>query len=499
MKRASVIAILFIGALLMLYTSCTSGPDTAQGQVVETPPDWVLKPPESDDQYVYFTGSGTSSSGSLAEAEEAARGAVLDEIMRYLGVRITSETTATARASVDDFQTDVVQQLTSRSSGRVTGLEIAEKWQVQQAGGLTLYLLARYNKTDLAKEKRRLEEVFQEKIEAVSGPELEAQELESRGQLYQAAIRYLDAASAAFKSDLENVEIKFERNINQASNAVRSIGIVKLNDNLSTFMGREFEEPFRAKVVNGSTAGDPGVEGATVRVVYKVMRSSGRPAVRTETVKTDADGIVSFPAPAPNFVGKDQLTMSLDMSDALESLLDVPDELYSQVEGFEQLVSNKKITFSFESLSMASRISTGVAVFDLDASGNPIALTETSAGLLEKLGQAGFQVKNLPVAVTNVAGRPTAQVAVFLNNNFSGQVERAIFGTAKISDHSQDKETVIIQVTGTVTVVELASGKTLLTVNKTKRAQGTNASAALSTAFKKLGEDIGEAIINQLQ
>jgi hypothetical protein len=198
-------------------------------------------------------------------------------------------------------------------------------------------------------------------------------------------------------------------------------------------------------------------------------------------------------------VGKEQLTMSLDMSDAMESLLDVPDELYSQVEGFEQLVSNKKITFSFESLSMASRISTGVAVFDLDASGNPIALTETSAGLLEKLGQAGFQVKNLPVAVTNVAGRPTSQVAVFLNNNFSGQVERAIFGTAKISDHSQDKETVIIQVTGTVTVVELASGKTLLTVNKTKRAQGTNASAALSTAFKKLGEDIGEAIINQLQ
>jgi hypothetical protein len=498
MKRVSVIVFLFIGALLLFISGCVSGPEPAGGPAAE-PPEWVLNPPESDDQYVYFTGSGTSSSGSLAEAEEAARGAVLDEIMRYLGVRITSETTATARASVDDFQTDVVQQLTSKSSGRVTGLEIAEKWQVEQAGGLTLYLLARYNKTDLAKEKRRLEEVFQEKIEAVSGPELEAQELQSRGQLYKAAVRYLDAASAAFKSDLENVEIKFERNINQASDAIRSIGIVKLNDNLSTFMGREFDEPFRAKVVNGSTADDPGVEGASVRVVYKVMRSSGRPAVRTETVKSDADGFVSFQAPAPNFVGKEQLTMSLDISDALESLLDVPDELYSQVEGFEQLVLNKKVTFSFESESMASRISTGIAVFDLDASGNPIALTETSAGLLEKLGQAGFQVNNLPVAVTNIAGRSTAQVSQFLENNFSGQVERAIFGTAKISDHSQDKDIVIIQVTGTVTVVELSSGKTLLTVNKSKRAQGTNASAALSTAFKKLGEDIAEAIINQLQ
>jgi hypothetical protein len=499
MKRVSVFVLLFIGALLLFFPGCASGPAVVEEPAAETPPEWVLNPPESDDQYVYFTGSGTSSSGSLAEAEEAARGGVLDEIMRYLGVRITSETTATARASVDDFQTDVVQQLTSRSSGRVTGLEIAEKWQVEQAGGLTLYLLARYNKTDLAREKRRLEEVFQEKIEAISGPELEAQQLQSQGQLYRAAVRYLDAASAAFKSDLENVEIRFERNINQASDAIRSIGLVKLNDNLSTFMGQEFEEPFRAKVVNGSTADDPGVEGASVRVTYKVMRSSGRPAVRTETLKTDADGFVSFQAPAPNFVGKEQLTMSLDISDALESLFDVPDELYSQVEGFEQLVLNKKIAFSFESESMASRISTGVAVFDLDASGNPIALTETSAGLLEKLGQAGFQVNNLPVAVTNVAGRPSAQVARFLDNNFGAQVERAIFGTAKISDHSQDRDTVIIQVSGTVTVVELASGKTLLTVNKSKRAQGTNASAALSTAFKKLGEDIGEAIINQLQ
>ena len=191
--------------------------------------------------------------------------------------------------------------------------------------------------------------------------------------------------------------------------------------------------------------------------------------------------------------------MSLDMSDAMESLLDVPDALYSQVEGFEQLVLNKKVTFSFESLSAASRISTGVAVFDLDASGNPISLTETSAGLMEKLGQAGFHLDNLPVAVTNIAGRPLAQVIQFLSNSFSGQVDRAIFGTAKISDHNQDKNTVIIQVTGTVTVVELGSGRTLLTVNKSKRAQGTNTSAALSTAFKKLGEDIGEAIINELQ
>ncbi len=496
MKKVSAIAFLFIGAVLLSLAGCTSAPQPPAEQ--EAPPEWVLNPPESDDQYMYFTGSGSSAADSLAEAEQAARGAVFDEIMRYLGVRITSETTATARASVDDFQTDVVQQLTSKSSGRVTGLEIAEKWQATQGGRLTVYLLARYNKTDLFKEKRRLEEVFQEKIEAVSGPELEAQELQAQGQLYQAAIRYLDAASAAFKSELENAEIKFERNINQASDAIRQIGLVKLNDNLSTYLGQEFDEPFLVKAVNGSTENDPGIAGVAIKVIYKEMRASGRAAVRSTLLKTDEEGVAAFQHPVPGFVGREKLTMSLDVSDVLESLLDVPDALYSQVEGFEQLALKKKVSFSFESLSMASRISTGVAVFDLDASGNAIELTETSAGLLEKLGQADFQVTSLPVAAANITG-PSAQVSQFLKKNFSGQVERAVFGTAKISDYTQEGDTVIIQVKGTVTVVELESGKTLLTVNKMKRAQGTNASAALSTAFKKLGEDIGEAIINQLQ
>ena len=150
-------------------------------------------------------------------------------------------------------------------------------------------------------------------------------------------------------------------------------------------------------------------------------------------------------------------------------------------------------------MSRAARIPTGVAVFDLDASGNPIALTETSAGLLDKLGKAQFAVLPLAVAVGGIAGRPDAQVVDFLNRNFAGQVERAVFGTARISDHSQDGDYVIIQVTGTVKVADLATGRILLTVNKTKRAQGTNTASALAAAFKRLGEDIGDEVITKLR
>jgi hypothetical protein len=498
MKKWILLVCAGLALFALVLAGCASAPPTAEATPAQ-PPEWVLNPPEREGGHTFFTGSGSSAGGDLAEAEEIARLGVLDEIMRYLGVRITSETTATAKASLDSFEADLVQQLKQTSSGRVAGLEIAQRWVQDRGEAVTVYLLVRYNTNDLEKEKRRLEEVFREKVAAVSGPEEEARTLEGEGQYYRAALRYIEAAAAAFKSDLENAEIKFERNLNQAREALRRIALVKLNDNQQGFLGQELPEPFRLKVVAGSSAGDPGIPGAAVRVVYKELRSSGREAVRTQQIKSDADGEAVFTHPVLESVGEGEVTMSLDLAEALEALEDVPDRLYPQVEALQDLALAKKVTFAFESVSRAAGIPTGVAVFDLDASGNPIALTETSAGLLDKLGKAQFAVLPLAVAVGGIAGRPDAQVVDFLNRNFAGQVERAVFGTARISDHSQDGDYVIIQVTGTVKVADLATGRILLTVNKTKRAQGTNTASALAAAFKRLGEDIGDEVITKLR
>jgi hypothetical protein len=447
---------------------------------------------------MYFTGSGESKSSSLAEGEQVARGALLDEIMRYMGVRITSETTATARASLDSFRADLVQTLKSTSSGRVAGLQIAERWLSERDGRLTVYLLARYDQQELAKEKRRLEEVFREKIEAISGPEREGRELEAQGRLYLAALRYLEAAAAAYKSELENADIRFERNLNRAREAIRRIGLAKLNDHLETYAGQEFGEPFSAAVVDGSSPADPPISEVAVRIVYKEGKGASKPATRTRLVKSDAQGRVAFQPPAPEFVGPGELTMSLDLSDALEALEQVPDRLYVQVEAFQDQLRKKSVSFAYESRSPAAAVPLGIAVFDLDASDNPISMAETAAGLLSELGKASFKVTALPVSAGSVAGRQDAQVLAVLAA-FQPQVQRVIFGTARISESAQEGNTLILQVTGTVKVLELATGKILLTVNRAKRAQGGNASAALAAAFKMLGEDLGKAIASQLR
>jgi hypothetical protein len=496
-SRAAFILVAGMAAL----AACLSSPPSAQpSRSAEpvSPPSWVLKPPEADERYAYFTGSGESKSASIAEGEEIARGALIDEIMRYMGVRITAETTATARASLDSYQADVVQTLKSASSARVAGLEIAERWIDERGGRLTVYLLARYDQADLAKERRRLEELFRERLEAVSAPEREGRELEAQGRLDLAALRYLEAAAAAYKSELENADIKFERNLNQAREAVRRITLIRLNDNLKTYAGQEFGEPFNAAVVNGGSPSDPPLPDAAVRVTYKEAKSSGKPVTRTRLVKSDSQGRVAFQPPPPEFVGPGELSMSLDLSDALEALEQVPDRLYVQVEAFQDLLRKKSVSFAYESLSPAAAVPMGIAVFDLDASDNAISMAETAAGLLVELGKAGFKVAALPVNAGSVAGRQDAQVLAALAG-FQPQVQRVVFGTARITDSAQEGSTLILQVSGTVKVLELATGKILLTVSRSKRAQGGNPSAALAAAFKMLGEDFGKAIANQLR
>jgi hypothetical protein len=499
MKTNRAVSILAVSVALVL-AACGSTPPATQAQSAkpQAPPAWVLKVPEADAQYMYFTGSGQSKTASMAEAEGIARGALLDSIMQYMGVRITAETTATAKATLESYQADLVQTITSTSSARVAGLQLAERWVSEREGKASVYLLARYGKADLAKEKKRLEELFRERVEAVSGPEKEGQELEAEGRLYQAALSFLTAAAAAFKSDLENADIKFERNMNQAREAVRRISLIKFNDNLKTYAGQDFAEPFSAAVVNGGRPSDPPIADAAVRVSYKEAKGTGKPVTRTRTVKSDPQGRVSFKPPAPELVGREELAMSLDLSDALEALEAVPDRLYGQVEAFQDLLKTKSVSFAYESRSRAAAVATGIAVFDLDATGSPISMAETAAGLLGELGKAGFKVVSLPVTADRVAGRQDAQVLAALAD-FQSQVERVIFGTARIADSDQEGSTIIIQVTGTVKVVELATGKVLLTANRSKRAQGGNASAALAAAFKMLGEDFGQTIANQLR
>ena len=495
--------LLLISAVLVaagLIAGCaTASKKTGTAGSLKAAPEWVFTPPRADDEYMYFTGSGTSKTGDTAEGEQIARGEVLDEIMRYMGVKITSKTTAVAKGSLDSFKTGITQTLTSKSSGRVTGLEISDRWIEKKNDSVTVYLLARYNKKEILKEKKRLEKLFKEKIEAVSGPEREGDKLKQDGSYYKATLKYIEASAAASKSDIENADIKFERTINKAKDALSNISLIKLNDNLSGFAGQPIPEPFRVKVVAGTTKDDAGIPNVGIRVSYTELSKTGRKRVKSVVMKTNSKGYASFVHPIPQFVGSSNVSMMIDITPYLTMLENVPDKLQDMVDGLSEIALKKKVVFRFSIASLARKIAMGIVVTDLDASGKPIDEAETESGLLDVLTGANFNVTQIPVEKWKIVGKNDNDIISLIKDAAGAKVKRIVFGYGKISGYEQDKETIIVKVTGIVKVVDIASKKILLSVDKTKSALGSNASAALSAAFYKLGEDLGKEIANKLR
>ncbi len=462
-------------------------------------PDWTGAPPAPDADYYYFTGAGTSRTNDQAEAERIAQGAVIDEVMRYIGVKVTSQTVASAKASVDSFKSDLLQTVTQTGSGRLSGVQIADKYVEKRNGQTTVFLLSRYARRDLDREKKRLEDLVRETEASISDPEEQGKDLEADGDFYGAAVKYIQAAHAAALSGVDNARVKFDRTINAAKLALDRIALVKLNDNLSTAAGAAFAEPFSLKVVAGSTSRDPGIPEAALTVVYTEIRND-RKQVKTLSLKTDARGVASFTYPVPEFVGAEKVTMMLDLGAYLDPLDKLPKDFLASVGGLEDIAASKKAVFSFTTVSAAREIEMGISVTLVDDAGAPVAGGQLGAGIMKSLSDARFTVKAVVLDPTQIAGADDAAlIGAAAAKTAGGKTGRIIIGTARFESSESDGGNVFAKVSGTVKVADLKTGAILLTVSRTKAALGKTLDAARAAAFQALGQDMGQEIANKLR
>ena len=67
MKRLFLFLSIMGGLVLVYLSGCASAPEEVRisETAPEKPPEWMLNPPESDERYMYFTGSGGSKTGSM--------------------------------------------------------------------------------------------------------------------------------------------------------------------------------------------------------------------------------------------------------------------------------------------------------------------------------------------------------------------------------------------------------------------------------------------------
>lgn len=480
----------------MVAAGCAGSPAPAPATPESAPkaPAWTLETPAPRDGLTFFVGYADGPADGEVQAAEAATASLIGEIMRYIGVTITADSTATARSTLDSFQADLVQTVKQSSTNRVSGFQISERYVAKRTNAVTVYLLGRYATKDLEAEKRRIAAVFQEKLDAVAVPEAEGKALLEDGDAVGAARRFIAAAAAAAGSDVENSAIKFERNINNAKSALSRVSLTKLNDRLEAYPGAAFPAPFRAKLSVGSRP----LAGAPVIVGYQSRLPNGRMTTRTATVLSGADGVASFDHPSPDFVGKAALTMRLDLSSAVEPLYGISDRFSSMVAGLEDEIAGKRVSFEYAVLSRARTVPTAVVVADADSSG-ALSVGTTSSALLQALSSAGFRVSIATLGADAIAGRDDAAILSAAKGSLAGRAERLAYGTTRVVSVRDDRGQKIATVSAEIKVVELATGNILYSAVKQVPAVATSEREAVEAARRQLGQKtIGEDLAAQL-
>ncbi|WP_455381758.1 hypothetical protein [Salinispira pacifica] len=491
--RAATASALLVAALL--FSGCATAQSPNNGNAVTGVPDWVTNPPTGDNRYDYFVGLASDSTGDVAKAEEQATNSLIAEIVRFLDVRITADTTAEARTTLQEFQATVVQQVRQTGSAQVKGFRVADRYVQRQGGRVTVYILGRYDHDALLAEQQRLSALFQEQIAAVSGPEREGDQLLAVGREYEAVRKYVEAAAAAAGSGIDNADVKFERNINKARSAVSDLRISKLNDNLSATLNEPFSEDFLAKVETSVGGVAKPVADVPLLVSYRELGTNGRTRVATTTIRTNSDGVARFTHPIPTIVGGDTLTMRLDLSASLSSLDSVPGSMQSLVGGLRDAVASRRVSFSYSVISRAVETPVAVVVLDTDNAGNPTNENGTASGIESELSAQGFTIPSISFDPQRLKGRSDAEIIAGLRASM--EQGRAAYGVVSIQEFTEG-DGYVVKVGGTVKVADLSSGRILYSRSMFTLSRGDNAASAISAAFRTLGRNFGQDIARTL-
>jgi hypothetical protein len=480
MKKLSVLALAVLFAV-----SCVSSPEPAPAA-----PDWVLSPPGPDGTNTYFVGYSSAGSGDVAKATDDASANLVAGIMNYLGTRVTVDSTAEARATLDSYQADIVQTVKSESSGRLSGFSIKERYETKGPNdSITVYILAAYQTRELEREKARIAAVFQEQDDAVAKPEAAGDAAASGGRWFDAVRFYIEAAVAASGVDIDNADIKLERNVNKARAVLSKLRFVRVDAPSAAGLGQPVPQPFQARLVHGEGDSAPAIPGVEVFVAYQSRQASGRVINRTSREMSDQRGMISFTPPPPDFVGKQMVTFTLNLDSARELLDKMPRKYDAYVDALSDDLARRSIVFEYNVASQARTVNTGVAILDLGADGVPAATTVAQGGLMETLVRERFKASVATFDAQLIVSSDDNGILQAARARYGSTMGRIIYGVA-VADKTV-KDGSMWQATARMTIrcLDLASGNVLYSTEKTAVMVAADENQAKRSALLQVARD----------
>jgi len=332
MQKKQLLKKILLLILSLILFSCAS----YKSKPEEDLPAWIENVPAGDADYEYFTASGTNKNFTLAEAD--AKNNLINEIIRYLGVSIKTETTTTALGSVENLEKILKSEISQSSAANIKKLKIKNRYTKKNKDSLTVYLLAEYDKNELRKERDRLLKIAEERILSVSEPQKKADEFVASKKYYSAALYYTKAASAALSSGIENGDIKFRQNISNAKESLKKIKLNLQKDSLEDSLNETLI------LVNIGTA----EENVPLLVSYKTKVKNSTTII-IEGIETDQNGTANFILHDEKIEPKARIRIELDISEIKQILGSKDfDEYQEAVKELQQIIFKQIINFEFK-------------------------------------------------------------------------------------------------------------------------------------------------------
>jgi len=486
-------ALIVMSGIVSCIMSCASGPAAI--------PSWTVHTPDPDAVNTFFTGSGTGR--TAAEALENAQSNLVASVMQYMGTQVNVQTSATARASLDNYQAELIQSVSTESSGRLSGFRIKDKqvYADKKSGTVQAYILATYSTVELNKERTRMDDMAREKVDAVAVPETAGDSLFAEGRAFQAVRKFLEAAIAATAPGVDNPRQKVERNLSKARAAVAVLSL-SIDGPSTGESGKTPEKPFSVLVLARSASLlpsspsllSPPSPAADVAISLSLPRklASGKIGSRTELLRSDRNGRVVYAASAPDFSGSTRVSAALDLQAELDLAYSLPKEYSAIVAALENDIASRTVDIDWKIVSAARGIPLAVAIFETDQRGYSLADRPMSGGLQEALRAAGFtvmQIASLPPAIL-LSGDDTAVLAAARAAGVPAFAARITYGAANIDAVASDGSMFIATASGGLKTLDLASGALLHSASRSAQGIGATEDSAGHAALASLGKNV---------
>lgn len=311
-----ILSILFLNSLL----SCSNTKESTKTKE----PSWISEIPK-DENYYYFLGSG-GPVNEESEGEKIALNDIQSKLFLLIGATVNSylenNQVYISSNNKEEFSTYLKSIVNVEGKGIISQFEIVDKYLKKTSDNkIIVYILARISKESVIKEQKRLEKIYQEKLESFLIPEQKANSYLKNDLFYEAIFEFIKASRNAFLSDYENRVIVAERNLDKILEISKNLKSNLIVPSTTLYSNEQQGEPFIFEVLYSDGNVNKPVKNIPVKFFYKDLNNNGEIITKEYKTNTSSSGKATFLYNRVPFAGNSSIIAFVDILDIIDDYI----------------------------------------------------------------------------------------------------------------------------------------------------------------------------------